>query len=513
MKRHRVHLLSVFAGFMFAASVFGQTTAFKYQGSLTDGGSPANGNFQMQFRLFDAASGGTQIGSTLSDLPVTAANGIFTISLDFGSSALSGANRWLEIAMRRNSGESYVTLSPREQISSAPYSVRTLSAAQADTALDSQKLGGINAGEYVTTSTVGGSFIRNDTAPQTANFNVVGNGVIGTQLGVGKPVAPGMRIDSLGVVRSFDSISTHFLAETTGGTNAWARFFMKTPGRQWSIGTSNNFNGNQFYLVDDTLGQLRMTIQPAGGAISFPFGHVGIGSTSPSLISGGTGRLLEISDPNSPGLALRNTQTGGNQYFLYSGAFGTTGSGFLGIFDATNNANRLVINNNGNVGIGTTNPTARLDVAGLTKTGVLQITGGSDVAENFEIDDAAAVKPGMVVAIDPNKMGKLVLARGAYNRQVVGVVSGANGLMAGLLLPNPTDSETVRPIALSGRAWVYSDARKGPIRPGDMLTTSDLPGHAMRAVKIKRARGAVIGKAMTALSSGTGLVLVFVTLQ
>src|SRR5258708_39231055 len=117
----------------------------------------------MQLKRFDAVSGGTQIGSTIPDVPVTASAGIFSVKLDFGSIALSGADRWLEIAIRHNSGESYTTLSPREQIASSPYSVRTLSTAQADVALDSNKLGGGDASQYVTTTNAATNFIRNST--------------------------------------------------------------------------------------------------------------------------------------------------------------------------------------------------------------------------------------------------------------------------------------------------------------------------------------------------------------
>src|SRR5688500_3089534 len=104
--------LTLVIGVIFVFQANAQTTAFKYQGSLNDAGTPANGSFQMQFKLFDAVSGGTQIGSTLTDLPVTVANGIFGVSLDFGSNPLTGANRWLEIAIRRTAGDSYVILSP-----------------------------------------------------------------------------------------------------------------------------------------------------------------------------------------------------------------------------------------------------------------------------------------------------------------------------------------------------------------------------------------------------------------
>jgi len=69
------------------------------------------------------------------------------------------------------------------------------------------------------------------------------------------------------------------------------------------------------------------------------------------------------------------------------------------------------------------------------------------------------------------------------------------------------------PVALSGRAWVYADATRNPIMPGDLLTTSATPGYAMKVVNYQKAQGAIIGKAMTELKSGTGLVLVLVSLQ
>lgn len=163
-------------------------------------------------------------------------------------------------------------------------------------------------------------------------------------------------------------------------------------------------------------------------------------------------------------------------------------------------ANTVPNSGGGNVGIGMTNPSQKLDIAGTTRTGILQITGGSDLAENFEMLDAA-VKPGMVVAIDPMNIGKLVLAHGAYNRRVAGIISGANNLAAGMLLPDLKDAKNSLPVALSGCVWVYTDATKNPIKPGDLLTTSAMPGYAMKAVNYRRAQGAIIGKAMSELKA------------
>ena len=68
-------------------------------------------------------------------------------------------------------------------------------------------------------------------------------------------------------------------------------------------------------------------------------------------------------------------------------------------------------------------------------------------------------------------------------------------------------------VALSGRVYVKSNTSAGPIAPGDFLTTSDVPGEAMKAADHDRAQGAILGKAMTALSQDAGTVLVLVTLQ
>ncbi|MEZ4623192.1 MAG: hypothetical protein R2867_47885 [Caldilineaceae bacterium] len=137
-----------------------------------------------------------------------------------------------------------------------------------------------------------------------------------------------------------------------------------------------------------------------------------------------------------------------------------------------------------------------------------------DLAEPFAMTDADAIEPGMVVAIDPENPGQLRLADSAYDRTVAGIVSGAGGINAGLVMQQEGALMAgSHPVALTGRVYAWADATAASIEPGDLLTTSDTPGHAMKVSDYENAHGAIIGKAMTELEEGTGLVLVLVTLH
>lgn len=170
-------------------------------------------------------------------------------------------------------------------------------------------------------------------------------------------------------------------------------------------------------------------------------------------------------------------------------------------------------------GVGTNNPQQPLHVVGnslvtgTSTVAILEITGGSDLAEQFDVS-GETVEPGSVVCIDPANAGDLVVSTKPYDRTVAGIISGAGGLQSGMKMGQTgTDADGEHPVALTGRVYVKADASSGAIQPGDLLTTSSLPGHAMKVADYSIAHGAIIGKAMTALDSGTGLVLVLVSLQ
>ena len=138
-------------------------------------------------------------------------------------------------------------------------------------------------------------------------------------------------------------------------------------------------------------------------------------------------------------------------------------------------------------------------------------TPGADCAEHFQVRDAATIEPGTVLVIDDT--GALRQSSVAYDRRVAGVVSGAGGLRPGIVLDRQAERPDRMPVALVGKVFCKVDARLGAIAIGDLLTTSDTPGHAMRVADPARAFGAVIGKALAPLAEGRGLVPILVALQ
>ena len=151
-------------------------------------------------------------------------------------------------------------------------------------------------------------------------------------------------------------------------------------------------------------------------------------------------------------------------------------------------------------------------VSGNATVCVLTITGGCDLSEPFKVSSSGVPK-GSLVVIDEANPGQLKPSDRAYDTRVAGIVSGANGINPGLMLHQQGLSDGGENVALSGRVYALADAANGPIRPGDLLTTSDTPGHCMRVTDHRRAQGAVIGKAMSPLPTGRGMVLVLVSLQ
>lgn len=154
---------------------------------------------------------------------------------------------------------------------------------------------------------------------------------------------------------------------------------------------------------------------------------------------------------------------------------------------------------------------------GRIRTDELEIEGGADISEKFDVHSTEAIgapKAGMLVSIDDLDAGKLKVTRQAYDKKVVGIISGANGVNTGLYMGQKgSEADGRHPVALVGRVYVLADAAYGKIEAGDLITSSPVPGYAMKVKSHKKAKGAIVGKAMSSLEKGQGYVLVLVNLQ
>jgi hypothetical protein len=188
------------------------------------------------------------------------------------------------------------------------------------------------------------------------------------------------------------------------------------------------------------------------------------------------------------------------------------GSGYDGTVFVKDGAGQIVIHLNGrDQEIRLFNADGQQTISLDGGEGDIKLTGG-DTAEEFAVvDDAVDVIPsGSVMVICPD--GRLTPSSEPYDRRVAGVISGAGSLRPGVVLGTGGGGHR-RPVALAGTACCLADATRTPIDVGDLLTTSDTRGHAMRAVDPCAAFGAVLGKSLGALSSGTGLLPMLVALQ
>jgi hypothetical protein len=224
--KKRTACVAYFLIFLAVAAAQAQTTAFTYQGSLQNGGTPANGSYDFEFALFSAVSGGGQLGTTQTLSAVAVANGIFTVTLNFGEQ-FPGANRFLEVRVRTAGGGAFTPLTPRQQINSGPYAVRSLSALNAANAFTLEGLGME-------------SFIQNSSAQQPGGFNVSGTGSAGVLDAATQFNIAGQRVISLaGTSNTFVGLSTGN-AITTGSQNS---FFGQGAGQDNTSGSFNSFFG------------------------------------------------------------------------------------------------------------------------------------------------------------------------------------------------------------------------------------------------------------------------------
>lgn len=274
-------------------------------------------------------------------------------------------------------------------------------------------------------------------------------------------------------------------------------------------------------------------------------GNVGIGTTAPSntlhVVSSQSQMVQFQNTEGQPARVVLNGDTNtagyaGDLIYQYNGTsvFGiyTTGGATadLGFYPNDAGTAALVIKNGGNVGIGTTAPGASLEVNGNVKLtansgssitfsdGTVQssaytgVTCGGDYAESVDVTgDHKRYEPGDVLVVDPNAPGRFLKANEPYSTLVSGIYSTKPGTVGRRQLTPKSPDEL--PMAMMGIVPTKVTAENGPIKTGDLLVASSSPGRAMRGTDRDRLTGAVLGKALGNLNSGTGVIEVLVTLQ
>jgi len=302
-------------------------------------------------------------------------------------------------------------------------------------------------------------------------------------------------------------------------------------GKKWRLGESGASAFGQFDIYNETDNRLGLTVVGTSG-------NVGIGTAGPATpihiykkdvttntvtsmltlehdatsqpAAGGFGSAIDFVNRNNSG-------SGETKIASVQAYFAVPGNANSGILDfRTSNAgadptSRMVIDNLGNVGIGSPNPSYKLDVNGTIRATSVIGAVYQDVAE--WVPSAEQLEAGTVVVLRPGHSNEVTASREAYDTKVAGVVSA----QPGVLLGQAGDGKSM--IATTGRVRVRVDATKHPIAVGDLLVTSDEVGAAMYSQPIEIAGvtihrpGTIIGKALEPLESGTGEILVLLSLQ
>jgi hypothetical protein len=452
------------------------TNSISLQAKLT--GVP-DGTVNLAVKFYDALTGGTQVGSTITLSAVPVQGGIVSVPISpVDATVFNGSTRYMGIGV--NGG---AELSPRTLVTSVPYAMQT-------------------RGLFVDTSQRVGI---GTTSPQQRC-------VVGTTISeISRMTIPIDEALTIGT-SSYASGARAALLFETGNRTAAAIVAEK------GIGEDNSL---RFFTVrEGEFATEKMTINK--------FGFVGIGASAPKrrLVVGTTrqdiDRLPAMDEAIVVGTAnsVATTRVG----LVFETVNRTAGAILVEkMNDGSNESSRMRFYVNQD-----TNPNAReamtiredghVIVPGTFQTGVLTITG-ADVAEPFNVsksDKLPEPASGMIVSIDPGHPGKLMVCSSPYDTKVAGAISGAGGLSVGIVMGTDNPDPLIKgdyPIAMSGRVYVWCDASHGAIAPGDRLTSSTTPGHAMKVTDESKAPGAVIGKAMTELKEGKGLVLVLVNLQ
>jgi hypothetical protein len=324
-------------------------TAFTYQGRLVDNGSPANGNYDLRFTLYDALSGGSTIGVPIANAPTAVSNGLFTVTLDFGGGIFIGEARWLEMGVRTNDSVlAYTLLTPRQELTPTPYALYAPSAGAAAT-----------AGTATTANSVASGSINNTAlAVGAVNSSSIADGSIAAN-------------DLSAALWPIIAFLDH--NQTFTGANIFDRGY-DGPGRLIVQGDSavdtSPFTGLSFqYNNVSGEGAIMSSYNDGYASLSF-YTKAGPGyPIAKKMIIDRYGNVAVDQGNYNNGILNNSTTSGAGLTFGFFSGAGiaskrTAGGNQNGLDFYTGSTNRMSIANTGNVGIGTTTPASPVDILG-----------------------------------------------------------------------------------------------------------------------------------------------------
>lgn len=524
--------------------------AFTYQGRLTDtSGKPLNGQYNMNFQLWDALTNGNQVGNDILVNGVVVENGVFNAVIPVPDGTFNGQALWLRIQV----GSEW--LEPRQEIMSVPYAMSLVPGASVQgaatfdviSAVNTNMIGGAN-GVYGESSSPAGAGINGYNTSTNGGWGVLGqtHAVSGEAAGVA------------GTSHATTGNSSGVQGQAYSPNAAGVAGYNDSPIGGWGVlGQINAADGagvagTNFFTSTETG-------NPDGiRGISYSPDGAGVRGYNEST-TGGYAIVGIVNGPNNVGVAGFNDATGDWALGIYGQTKSSEGMAIMGVNEATTGWARGVdgeshspdgigvagINHSGGIGVyasTTTTGTAMYAKSGdiifrgvnITDSQVFMVDAngyvyadgayncglgagsepGTCIVQNNPADFAEMLpavvnlEPGDVLVIGAD--GKLTRSTQPYQTAVAGVYSTQPGYLGG---GQHLGKQDFVPLAIVGVVPVKVSAENSPIHPGDLLTPSATPGYAMVCQNRLDCVGAIIGKALEPLEEGTGMITVLITLQ